>query len=547
MFISTPKLPSRQNLIDRFSMYMIVENNQGFLTIKWKTEPHLLSNIDLYKSRHNKFASLFNQEDNGRGLVQFWIDMALNDLPPKQEWEPEKRVQRAWQHLTVYCEETCYWVAKKLSSDIWNDNKYQSWEEYLFFARCRIYDRNKFRDVLAKYNSNNSLDTYITGVLINAVKDEAAVAKFSKWRLLHQKGDKELKEALVRAGRYEPEISRFLFARKYLKQVHQMNKIQNPTKLTRKKWQEPDSTDFVEAGKYYNSEKLLASAPHEVAIGANIAGEQLKDWMEICITALQNYPNSITPRVSLEALRETGWEAEPEDNLYILEQDLPTSGMEDSAINPESLANKIEATLFPQLVSLKPEQQEILLLYYGFGLNQKQIADKFKVTQGAIARRLQTIEIKLLKTVCELSQPPKWVTQYVAGWLVTNYQTPLNSDLIHVALVEAIKKIEPQEQEVLRLAYAQKLDEQIIANQLGISLPKLMDIIGKTKSKLEAVLIKEIDHLINKYLQIWLPKVSKAVIKSACDNLRISRSKAASLKTMNTVLEESLKILPSSK
>jgi len=547
MFTITPKLPSRQNLVDKFSMYMTLENNKVRLTIKWKTDPHLQSNIELYKSRHKKFASLFNQENNRRDLVQFWIDMALNDLPVKEEWEPEKRVQNAWKHLSVYCEESCYWAAEKLSSDVWKEDKYQSWEEYLFFARCLIYNDNKFRYILAKYNSNNySLDTHLTTVLINAIKDEAAVAKFSKWRLLHKKIDKELKEALVRAGRYEPEISRFLFARKYFKQVYQMNKIQNPAKIIGKKWQEPDSVDFALSANYYNAEKLLPSAPHEVAVGAFVTGEQIKVWMEICIIALQNYPKSITPHFSLEALQETGREAEAED-YPDLEQDLPTYGIEDSALNQVSLASKTEAVLQQDLFSLKAEQQEILLLYYGFDLNQKQIADKFKVTQGAIARRLKTIELKLLKTLSRLSQPPEWVSQYVALWLVRNYQTPIYSDLIHVAMVEAIKKLEPQEQELLRLAYGQKLDEQIIANQLGISQLKLMDTLRRNKSALEAALIKEIDNFINKYLQYWLPKVSKTVVKSACDNLGFSRSGAASLKTMNAVLKESLKILHSSK
>ncbi len=211
MFAITPKLPSRQNFVDKFSMYMTVENNKVRLTIKWKTDYHLQSNIELYKSRHKKFASLFNQRNNGRDLVRFWIDMAFNNLPAKEEWEPEKRVQNAWEHLSVYCEECCYWAAEKLSSDVWKEDKYQSWEEYLFFARCLIYNDKKFRCVLANYNSNNyTLDTYLTPILINTIKDEAAVAKFSKWRLLHKKIDKELKEALVRDGRNEPEIPKFL-------------------------------------------------------------------------------------------------------------------------------------------------------------------------------------------------------------------------------------------------------------------------------------------------------------------------------------------------
>ncbi len=47
MFTSIPKLPSRQNSIEKFSMYMTVENNKGYSTIKWKTEPQMHCNIEL--------------------------------------------------------------------------------------------------------------------------------------------------------------------------------------------------------------------------------------------------------------------------------------------------------------------------------------------------------------------------------------------------------------------------------------------------------------------------------------------------------------------
>ncbi|NMG08477.1 sigma-70 family RNA polymerase sigma factor [Brasilonema sp. UFV-L1] len=544
-FTSIPKLPSRQNPIDKFSMYMTVENHQGYLTIKWKTEPHLLSNIELYKSRHKKFASLVSQDENGRGLVQFWIDMAFNDKPPKEDWEPEKRVQKAWEHLSAYCEESCYRAAVQ----VWKDDTSKSWEEYIFLSRCLLYEATKFRQILAKYNSNDSsIDTYVTGVLIKNIKDEAAVAKFSKWRLLHKKSDKELKEALGRAGRYEPEISRFLLARKCFKQVYQMNKIQNPAKITGQKWQEPDNVDFAEAANYYNGQILLPCTSHEVAVGGNITGEQLQTSMEVCIVALQNYPKSITPHFSLEALVETGRQVASHESLEILEHNFLTSSeVEDSIGEKGSIVKRTEPALLLQLFSLKVEQKEILLLYYGLGLNQKQIADRFKVTQGAIAHRMKTIEIKLLKTLYGLSQPPEWVSQYVAVWLDRNYETPVYTDLIHVALVEAVKKLQPQEQEVLRLVYGQKLQEQEIAKQLGITLPGSIDVLRKTKAKLEAALINSIDTMINNFLQLWLTKVAKSVVKSCCEKLGILQYQLADLPTINTVLEESLKLWHSEK
>ncbi|NJL10083.1 MAG: sigma-70 family RNA polymerase sigma factor [Calothrix sp. SM1_7_51] len=183
----------------------------------------------------------------------------------------------------------------------------------------------------------------------------------------------------------------------------------------------------------------------------------MKSWMKLCIIALQNYPKSITPRFSIEVLQESGYEIESEVYSDIIENELSISNFQDNLENTQkSITNKTKSALHKNLLSLKPEQQKILLLYYGFGLNQTQIADKFAVTQVAINSRLKTVQTKLIKSLCELSQPYQWVTNYIAGWLKHNYTTPVYSDLIHVALVETIKKLEQKEQYVLQLNNGQR-------------------------------------------------------------------------------------------
>lgn len=532
----TPKLPYHQNLIDKFSMYMTLENNNGCLSLRWKYEPNLKRNIEFYKNRHEQFASLFNQQDNGRSIVQFWIEIAFNDQPIKQEWESQNRAETAWEHLKIYCESSCYRAAKEILKSAWKEDKYECLEEYIFFARSLIYQETKFRHILAKYDAtNSSLDTYITGVLLKTIKDEAGVAKFSKWRLLCKKSDKELKEALKINGNYEPEISKFIFARKYFKQVYQMNKVQNPATRTGHKWIEPDGADFAETAKYYNAAKLLDSAPHEVYVSANTTAEQLKVWMEICITALQNYPKSVTPRFSLSALQEVSPFVSQECS-EVIELDLLSLEAEASE-NQGSLINLTEAVLQQELLSLKPDQQEILLLYYGLGINQKEIAEKFAVTQSAIAYRLQTIERKFVKAVYALKQPPQWVTQYVEKWLNCNYQAPVYSDLIHAALVVAEKKLDTQERQILQLFYGHKLDEQQIATQLDITQPEVTEIIRKSHAKLEASVLKEIDTMIKKFLQIWLTKNSQIhVVQSKTKTLGLVQTKIQNLETIHAVL-----------
>lgn len=494
MFNPIPTLPNLTYFVHRFFMYMAVEQPIGCTAIKWKPEPHLQRNINLYQIQHEQFAALCDRNDES-GIVQFWLDIALNDLPSKQTWEPQNRVEKAWEHLSLYCEESCY----RAASQVWKENQYKSWEEYIFFARCLVYDSGRFRAILAKYDpSQASLYTYMTEVLRKTIKDESAVSKFSKWRLLCKRSNKELKEALFRYGRFEPEISRFLFARKYFKQVYQFNKIQNSATRSSKRWIEPDIHDFQAAAQSYNLEKLLAIAPHQVAVGQDITGEQIQDWMEICITALRNYPHSITPCISLELMSACGQEINVDNEV---KQEL-----ESSISEPSIIWQCTESILKENLLMLNEAQQEILYLYYGLRWSQKKIAAKFAVTQGAIAHRLQTIERKLINTVYSLKQPPKWVERYIQKWLQYNYETPDSADLIHTVLVAAVSRLNYQSQNLLRLYYGQKFDMTTISKQLHLTPNIVSEVLHQTHCELETVLLQEINLMLKKFINIWLIK-----------------------------------------
>ncbi|MEH2147080.1 sigma-70 family RNA polymerase sigma factor [Nostoc sp.] len=471
---------------------MTIDNSIGRRSIQWKAELHLQRNIDLYKTQHDQFAALLNHKSE-QGLVQFWLDMALNNLPSKYDWEPENRSQKAWEHLSLYCEESCY----RAASQVWKENQYKCWEEYIFFARCLVYDPVRFRAILAKYNPSISpLSAYIIEVLRKTIKDEGAVAKFSKWRLLCKKSNKELQEALIRYGICEPKVSRFLFARKYFQQVYQFNKIQNPATRRGQRWIEPDSNDFQEAAQYYNAEKILAIAPHQVAVGKDVTGEQLQGWMETSITALRNYPQSIAPSISLEVMGAVSYKIESDGGFHL--------EIADSTPEEKSLCQQTEAVLQQELLALNDDQKEILYLYHALGWNQKQIAAKFAITQGAIARRLQTIERRLINAVYSLKQPPQWVSGYVTTWLMYNYETPDYSDLIHTALVTAVKRLNTQSQDLLRLYYGQKLDTNAISNQLCLPPDIVNELLFQINYELEIALLKELDTMIRRFLNIWL-------------------------------------------
>lgn len=530
MYSELPPLGPRRNLVDKFSTYITLENQNGYLRIRWKTYPHLKRNLELYTNRHQNYAALCRQSGAEARLVQFWMGMALNGEPPQQTWESRQRRELAWQHLMAYAEKSCYNAAKK----IWENDRDASWEEYLNHAQNLIYEIPRLKAILLDYDSSqSSLDTYLQIVLVNTIKNEAKASKFSRWRLLCVKSNKELAEALARAQYREPDISRFVTARKAFMVVYEMNKRQNPSH--RKKGRghgrvpEPDSQDFEEAAREYNAKRLHSSSPHEVAIGSDISGEEVRDWMERCIAALHNYPKSAKPRLSIEMLEESGYELEDEER-----------GFDGAAEESGEQAQVTEKALRSQLLSLKPGQQEMLILYYGVGLNQEELAARIGISQSAIARRLATAKTKFLKALAGLSKPEERVPQYVKQWLQHHYRAPHYVDLIHAALVEAHKKLQQPEREVLRLRYGQQLDPKTITSELGISKQELELRFSKAEYQLERALLKTIQSWSKDYLQIWLRNFSKSLLRSACQHLNISWVAGAELEQLDEVLQQCL-------
>ncbi len=514
---NVPKLPDREKNIDKFTTYLILNNQNGRLTLQWKYQPYLQRNMKSYEQRNQVFRNICIQNDKGIGIALFWRAMLLNEAEGSLSWELSNKKQLGWEHLAAFFEERCYWAAKKISTDYSSE----SWENFLYSARTLIFNPLKLKDVLTRYNSQHThLNTYVNEVLIKHIKSENAQNRFSQWRLLYKKSDKELREALQTIGRIEPEISQFVFARKYFKQVYLMEKIQIAGRKSGEKWPVPDESNFEKAAQCYNAEKVMSSVPHEVANSADVTSSQLKTWMEICIAALNNYPQSILPKFSLEALQSQGHEIASEynsDTLEIAGNGLSTTGEIGEEV--DFLQKKINYILLNEIGKLKLEYQKNLFLYYGFGINQKQLADTLGINQSTISRYLTKSTVNLLNSLAEISQPQGWVEQYISEWLNKNYQAPQHSDLIQAVLVSTIKKLEPEQRELLQLCYGQKMAEIDIVKKLGISSKEKNARLAIVESQLQDNLINEINIWIQDYVDKWLLKYYKGLANSAVKSL----------------------------
>ncbi|MBW4512124.1 MAG: hypothetical protein KME64_37345 [Scytonematopsis contorta HA4267-MV1] len=524
---SIPLLPKRNSNIDKFSMYMMLNTYNNRLALQWKYQPELKRNMQLYDKMNQSFSNLCQKQDRGLSIVQFWVETALTEPCYQENWEPKNKKRIAWEHLASFFEEKCYWVAK----DLCKEHNKECWEEYLCIARLMIYNPIKLGNVLAKYDSQKgNVETYIADFLTKNIRAEAVVHKFSKWRLLCKKSDKELKEALQVAGICEPEISQMLFARKYFKQVYVMSKVENPARKIGKKWPDPEQEDFEISARCYNSEKLMPGTPHEVyASPGGITGKQLQTWMDSCIVALQNYPKSIVPQHSLEALQSVGWEAHSNyvDTLELNSDNCDNSQLsqiDDVDDNQDFLSIKSSSALHEKLKEMKQDYQKVLFLYYGFNLTQKQLADKLKINQSSISRYQAKSLIILLDTLAGISQPQQWVKQYVERWLQRDYHVPSHSDLIQASLVSAVKKLPDAEHNILQLFYGQRMDVNIISSLVGISEIEVTELITKLNQQLQESLIQEINIWIKEYLERWLTKYYKSEAKSLLKALSKSQN-----------------------
>ena len=527
-----PRLPERRDNAENFFTYLILTTRNRRPVIQWQNDAELKRNFELYQECNQTFSQLCSQPNQTKNVAEFWREIAINTSLSVQEWEPKNRKMLALKHLATYFEKGCYYAAIEVGSK----SSERSWEEYLYCARVFIFNYENFIKLLQSYNVSHqaSLDTYIQQSLIRTI--HASISKFSRWRLLTHESDKYLREALQRAGTQEPNISQFIFARKYFKQVYRFNKVNNPAiRQPGQKWPNPDSEDFQAAAECYNAEKYLPSAPHEVSAGSSINGQQIQAWMKICIAALQNYPKSINPQFSIEALQEQGHEGFL-DKSQVENANIAKTKISGTAVR--ELLNQTDSAFRKQLESLTPDQHTILLLYYGAGFKQKQLAIQLNLNQSSISRRLDAIKIQLLQAMVEMSQPHQWVANYVVEWLQKKFRAPLHSDLIQVALVQAIKEFESEEQEVLHLRYGQQVAQEKIATELGMDLLAVSAIISQAQQKLQGNLIKVLNTWMKEYVEKWLVKFYQAQILAAGQTLNLSLGSKNNSKTIDTMVQE---------
>ncbi|HEY9808458.1 MAG TPA: sigma-70 family RNA polymerase sigma factor [Halomicronema sp.] len=529
--LSIPRLTKRTANQDKFCTYCIFEAGMTGSRIIWKTRPHLTRNFELYETKAPKLSKLCGKAEEEQEIALFWLGIATGRYEA-ENWEPVKRSQFALEHLAAYFEANCYYAAK----EICGHSEEYSWDDFFGIARVFIYDLNKLLDLLKKYEpSKGTLESYVQKAILNTIKSEAKIRRFSQWRLLCKQGTEELKGALEKANFNSAEIACFLFARKYFRQVYLL-KVKNPNRQKGQQWPEPESDDFEAAAQCYNAEKMLPIAPHEVRAGVNVKGKDIEIWMKRCIEALQNYRK--ISQVSLDHLNDTGVTISQDKQ----DEETPAYSQETTSSFPQ-LSQKTQTAFWQKLQTLKPEQHKLLLLKYGLGLTMQEMEKFLGVTQPSISRRRDTIRKKFLQTLTEISQSNKWVEQYVEGWLKKNYRSPEHYDLIQAALVEAVKQLKLEHLKILQLCYGQKIVPEQIAKFQGMQLEEVQEKLKLAKKNLQDKLISTLNCWIQNYVDDWLERVYKDLLKKTSQKLKLSYESEITAHKIEVILHETINLI----
>ncbi len=463
--------------------------------------------------------------------IQYFVEIIDDELQP----ESEKRF--AHEHLITYFDkERCYLIWRLLH----NHPLYSGISGEIFdVTNDVICDRDKLKNYINKYKSNGEdyteLKSYIQGVIKNVIRDKLNWQ--SSWHLLCdvnlssgrklKNAAQKLKKALENYGVSEPKISQCIFAWQYFVPIYKSNRVYNPNRKEGDRWPEPETADFAETARNCNANRFLSNAPLQLSSGSEITPDLVREWLNICIKALQEKSRVVEIPLSADNNEKERWEAVNFWNPFE-----PENGQADflEIADPVFLeeVNRIEKDTgkLRSGIPLK-KRKAVMPLCYPHELsllNQGQFGTKIGVNQGTVSRYITNYyEVPLLDMLKKLvnerlgSELNLWVQDCVKEFLEKKFTNPNSSDLIDVTLSSAVQNLAEPIQLVLKLYYGQGMTVTEITNLLSqeksINHNEVMQVLVEAKTALQIELSQQIDSWQKKYIKLWLKKHYKNKIQ----------------------------------
>ncbi|NER48136.1 MAG: XRE family transcriptional regulator [Symploca sp. SIO1A3] len=494
-----------QNIIDEFCILYEVTSSNGYPGFKRSIHKPL-------RSRMEKLVQL-HPEWQANHYLQYFLGIINDD----SQLESER--QLAHLHLVAYFDlSRCHFV-RQFSQKF----PFPTATCIKFFELTTdvLYNREQLKKCLNGYDAQDAsganLKTYLQGVLKNVILDQI---KFeSSWHLLcnvelssrrkFNNAQQKLREALLREGIVEPDISRYLFAWQYFVPVYKNNRLHHPNRRNARKWPEPEPPDFAETARDYNTNRFQPDAPLQVSSSPEVMPELIRKWLNICIDALQNSTRIVEIDHDVDGYDQQynqldkDWQplALAEESVDFFQQVDPFFQDEIQRIEHgiEQIRSKIPREVRKAVMPLCYPQELALLV-------QEQLANKIGVNQGTVARYIaNNYKAPLLRILDNLikeklgSNTGVWVSKYVEDFLKHRFSNPNPSDLIELALIDAIQNLEKQTQLIIKLHYGQRMTvEEITVYLTKEKLNKSSDVAQvmlAAKQELEEAVITQINTL----------------------------------------------------
>ena len=546
-----------QDIIDKFCILYACRSDNGYPSFKPSIQKPL-------RSRMEKLVQLHPEWEDSH-YVQYFGGTIDDDS------KSESERQLAHLHLVAYFDlARCHFVqqfSRKFPFPTATCIKFFDLTSDL------LYNREKLKKCINGYNyqdaSGANLKTYLQGALRNIILDQINCE--SPWHLLcdvdlssrrkFNNEQQKLREALLRQGIIEPNITRYIFAWQYFVPIYKNNRVHNPNTRNARRWPEPELPDFEETARDYNSNRFQPDAPLQVSSSPEVTPEMIKKWMNICIEALQHYPRLVEISRDADSYEKhdepsvNSWEPlELEENpVDFLQQADLVFREEIQRINNslEKIRSKIPQGVRKAVMPLCYPHEFSLLV-------QEQFARKVGINQGTVARYISNIyktpllnKFETLITETMKTTPQVWAQRYVEKFLDERFSNPLRSDLIEGALIDSIETLDNSRQTILRLRYGQRMNVQEITDYLSrVKMAESVEVtqeLSAAKNELQEAVITQINNLKLDCVHSWLKRYYQQIVHiqllEAFKKLEVPMQELMQMRYGQRIAEQQLVIL----
>ena len=547
----------QQGIIDQFCILYTIVSSNHYSGIKPCVHKPL-------RARMEKLLVLYPEWEE-RQYVQYFLAILNNDL--SFPWEQEF----AHLHLIAYFDlSRCHFIRQF-------SQKFPFPEATLLklfdLTTELLYNRDELKKSLNRYDekdaSGANLKTYFQGVLKNIILKKLQIE--SNWHLLCNvdssnsrklnNSKQNLREALERKGLLEPNLSCYLFAWQHFLPIYKNNRLYHPNRKEKKKWPEPEPTDFEQTAKDYNTHRFQPTAPFQVSSGPEVTPETIRQWMNDCIKALQQYSQII--EISYDANTDnnpnylsltsgTGLELDSEKESVNFIQDIDhylEAKIKEIESNLDTIRSKIPV----------PVRRAVMPLCYPHELSllvQEQFAQKVGVNQGTVARYISnTYKAPLLNKLDQLieinvgTNYSSWLQKRIQQFLETRFSNPKSSDLVEKTIMDSIQTLDTCEQMILRLHYGKRMTLEEVAKYMKqnheLEIPGILSNLNTAKQELHEAVINQMTTFKIEYVSSWLKQYYYKMIHSQLLNtfhhLEIPFQEAIKMRYCQNLNEQQIK------